>query len=272
MNSQINPYINYLLDNKPSPFCEYIIYKELLNSDVRTIRDMYEWAIRFDLYTEMRDEQFVDGSWGDFYPMDTSSAVRRKHKITDRATIRRLHDLSLGLGDEMVDKTVNLCKRIIQGEFSAGERAKHPKNAYNVLYGFCPDDPLVAHIKEERTLSDEKQRAYMIYLWDHGPFDIVKLSDLIQPEDDRFVFWICGLEDVKHYKYFGEFMSEKTVPFLRILCDRLSDPKDTISITTNRYYSKVGQYSEAWNNREIKKKDLLLRIIRILSNCYSRST
>ena len=106
--------------------------------------------------------------------------------------------------------------------------------------GFCPDDPLVARVKAERTLSDEKQRAYMIYLWDHGPFDIVRLSDLIQPEDDRFVFWLCGLEDVKHYTYFGEFMSEATVPFLRALCDRLSDPDDVIPIMTNRYYSKVG--------------------------------
>lgn len=208
---------------------------------------------------------------GRFYPMDTSPAVRKKHKITDRATIRRLRDLSLDLDDEMVAKTVELCRNIITGNFPidkySRDRVTHPKNAYNVLYSFCPDDPLVKELKTERTLSDEKQRAYMIYEWDHGPFDIVKLSDLIEPDDNRFVFWMCGLEDAMHYKYLGEFMASDTVPFLLSLCERLANPCDTIKILTNRYYSKVGQYSEEWNSNETKKKDLLLRVIRLLNKC-----
>jgi len=271
MNRKINSYINYLLDNNPSPFCEYIILKELLKSDAETIQGAYEWAVKFKLYNEMLEEQFPDGSWGDFYPMDTSPAIRKKHKITDRATIRRLHDLSLDINDEMVAKTVGLCRNIIKSDFSViqnrRDRAMYPKSAYNVLYSFCPDDPLAAHVKEERTLSDEKQRAYMIYEWDHGPFGVVKLSDLLLPNDDHFVFWMCGLEDAAHYKYFGEFMAEAAVPFLFSLCERLVNPHDDLPILTNRFYSKVGQYSDSCNNNEIKKKDLLLRIIRILNKC-----
>jgi hypothetical protein len=268
LDKKLSPYVNYLLDNEPSPFCEYIIEKELLQSDVQTVRDAYEWAKRFKLYTEMAEEQFPDGSWGDFYPMDTSPAARKKHKITDRATIRRLHDLSLTADDEMVSKTVNLCRDIITGEFTNDNRRRDREtqtvSACNVLYSFCPDDPLVAHLKAERTLNDEKERAYMIYWWDHGPFDIVRLSDLVMPDDNRFVFWMVGLEDAMHNRYFDEFMAQITVPFLLSLCDRLLDSDDSIPILTNRYYSKVGQYSETWNNNTIKKKDLLLRILRLL--------
>jgi len=271
LNPRITPYVNYLLDNQPAPFCEYIIDKELLQADAQTIRTSYEWAVRFTLYTEMRDEQFHDGSWGDFYPADTSPAVRKKHKITDRSTIRRLRDLALDTDDEMVAKTVQLCRNIITGDFPIDrytrDRNTHPKNAYDVLYKFCPDDLLVAELKAERTLNDEKQRAYMIYEWDHGPFDMVKLSDRIMPDDNRFVFWLCGLEDAQHYKYFGEFMAKETAPFMYNLCNRLADPRDNIKILTNRYYSKVGQYTDEWTNNDTKKKDLLLRIIRILNHC-----
>jgi len=270
MNKRLNPYVNYLLDNEPSPFCEYIIEKELLQSDAKTVHDAYEWAKRFKLYSEMAEEQFPDGSWGDFYPLDTSPAVRKKHKITDRATIRRLHDLSLTTDDGMVSKTVNLCREIITGEFANDNKRRdreHIGGACNVLYSFCPDDALVAHLKAERTLNDEKERAYMIYWWDHGPFDVVKLSDLVMPDDNKFAFWMAGLEDAAHNRYFSEFMEQATVPFLFSLCDRLIDSSDSIPILTNRYYSKVGQYSETWNNNAIKKKDLLLRIVRLLDKC-----
>ena len=270
MNKKLTPYINHLLDNGPSPFCEYIIEKELLHSDARTVREAYEWAKRFKLYTEMAEEQFPDGSWGDFYPLDTSPAVRKKHKITDRHTIRRLHDLSLDESDEMVSKTLNLCRDIITREFKNDnrrrDRATQTQSAYNVLYSFCPNDPLVTHLKTERTLTDEKERAYMIYWWDHGPFDVVKLSDLVMPDDTKFVFWLAGLEDAMHNKYFSEFMAQVTTPFLFSLCDRLIDSGDPISISTNRYYSKVGQYSEEWKNTIVKKRDLLLRLVRLLRN------
>ena len=51
------------------------------------------------------------------------------------------------------------------------------------------------------------------------------------------------------------------------LCERLINPKDAVPIPINRYYSKVGQYSDEWNHHEAKKKDLLLRILRILHKC-----
>jgi len=266
MNRKIQKYVNFLLDNKPSPFCEYIIYKELLELDEKSVRDAYDWAKRTKLYTELYDEQFPDGSWSSFYPMDTKAEVRKKHKNTNRHTIGRLKDLSLDMNDEMVAKTVDFCKRHIAGDSKFHEPYKLADMRY-VIYRFTPDDELVAHIREERTTDNEKQRIFMAYNWDRGPWDIVKLSDLVMPDEGPFGFWLCGLEDISDCFLFGEYMAEKTVPFLYSLCDRLIDPDDTVQIGVNRYYAKIGQYSETRSNKEHKKRDLLLRLIRILNKC-----
>jgi len=271
MNRKLNNYVNYLLDNNPSPFCDYIICKELLKLDDKTVRDAYEWAIRFKLYREMSEEQFPDGSFGDFWPMSTKPEVRRKIKHTHRHTHRRLRDLSLDEKDEMVAKTIELCKKTIIGEYTPF-RFKRTDNSLkgmkHTLYSFLPNDELCADIKKEQlNLSEEKQRIYMTYEWDHGPWDLCKRSDLLMPDSKYFVFWMCGLEEVSNNPLFAEFAAEKTVPFLYELCEKLIDPDDAISIKVNRYYAKVGQYSEEWSNYELKKKDLLLRIIRILNKC-----
>lgn len=51
MNPKINSYVNFLLEDKPSPFCEYILLKELLPFNQQDIHDAYDWAVRFRLYT-----------------------------------------------------------------------------------------------------------------------------------------------------------------------------------------------------------------------------
>lgn len=266
MNHKILPYVNFLLDNEPSPFCDYIICKELLLSDDQTIRDAYAWAKQFKLYTELYDEQFPDGSWSDFFPMDTSAEVRKKHKHTKRHTLRRLNDLSLDSGDEMVAKTIGLCKRYVSGDPKLHEPHKLAE-MLSVIYTFSPDDELVRHIKEERTTDNKKQRVFMEYNWERGPWDLVKLSDLVAPDNQYFEHWMRGLEDVRDCFLFGEYMADKAAPFLLSLCERLIDPKDTMQFSVGKYYGKVGQYSETRSKQEHKKKDLLLRIIRLLNRC-----
>ena len=238
----------------------------MLKLDEKTVRDSYEWAKRFKLYTELYDEQFPDGSWSCFYPMDTSAEVRKKHKNTNRHIIGRLKDLSLDINDEMVAKTVDFCKRYITGDPKFHEPHKLAEMR-SVIYKFNPNDELVAHIREERTTDNEKQRIFMAYNWERGPWDLVKLSDLVMPDDKHFVFWMCGLEDISDCFLFGEYMAAKTAPFLYSLCERLIDPGDTMQIGVNRYYAKIGQYSETRIKKEHKKRDLLLRIIRILNKC-----
>ena len=266
MNKKLNSYVNYLLDNNPSPFCDYIICKELLKLDEKTVQDSYEWAKRFKLYTELYDEQFPDGSWSGFYPMSTKPEVRKKHKNTNRHIIGRLKDLSLDMNDEMVAKTIDFCKRYITGDPKL-QKPHILADMTSVIYQFNPDDELVAHIKEERTTDNEKQRVFMAYNWERGPWDLVKLSDLPMPDESPFGFWMCGLEGISDCFLFSEYMAEKTTPFLYSLCDKLIDPDDTIQIGVNRYYGKIGQYSETRSNKEHKKRDLLLRIMRILNKC-----
>jgi len=118
MNHKLNKYVNYLLENNPSPFCDYIISKELLKEDERTIRDAYEWAKQFKLYKELADEQLPDGSWGGFDTAHTElvKAGRKKYKATARA-IFRLLDLSLdGINDPMVNRVIDVMKKYLTGE------------------------------------------------------------------------------------------------------------------------------------------------------------
>jgi allantoicase len=73
------------------------------------------------------------------------------------------------------------------------------------------------------------------------------------------------LEKLKTYALFGVIFAEQFAPYFYALCQRLIDPADHIPIAVNRYFAKNGQYSASWNKRETKKKDLLLRVIRLLN-------
>jgi len=79
--------------------------------------------------------------------------------------------------------------------------------------------------------------------------------------------FLYGLDDLKSYAMFGKLMSERLTPFFYSLCERLIDPNDQIPIKINKYWGPLGQYYDLLNRHEIKKKDLLLRIIRLLNKC-----
>ena len=118
MNAKISKYVNYLLENNPSPFCEYIICKEILKTDRKEIEDLYNWAKQFKLYTEIEREQLPDGSWGGFDTAHTElvKADKRKYKATARA-ITRLIDLSLdGIDDPMVNRVIGVINKYLTGE------------------------------------------------------------------------------------------------------------------------------------------------------------
>lgn len=115
MNRKIRGYINYLEDNNPSPFCDYIICKELLKADEETVYGAYDWAKRFKLYEEIEKEQYPDGSWGGFDTAHTEKVKGKHYKATARA-IFRLLDLSLDVTDPMTRRAVDVCKKYLTGE------------------------------------------------------------------------------------------------------------------------------------------------------------
>jgi len=116
MNRKLNKYVNYLQDNNPSPFCDYIICKELLKLDEKTVKESYEWAKQFKLYQEIEREQLPDGSWGGFDTWHSNKYPKNKYKATARA-IGRLLDLSLdGIDDPMVNRVIDVIKKYLTGE------------------------------------------------------------------------------------------------------------------------------------------------------------
>ncbi|HBL84658.1 MAG: hypothetical protein A2Y17_11020 [Clostridiales bacterium GWF2_38_85] len=157
MNLKILPYVNYLLDNKPSPFCEYIICKELIHSDEQTVRDTHDWAIMFKLYSELRDEQLPDGSWGGFDDMIAEQAKRNHFKATARA-MHRMLDLSLDINDPMVLSTVEICRKYATGEKSFpnvwgknnwGKPIATRQSVVRWLSYFYPNDVCVVKLREQ---------------------------------------------------------------------------------------------------------------------------
>ena len=122
MNRKLSRYVNYLLENKPSPFCEYILCKEIIKSDRKEIEDLYNWAKQFKLYKEIESEQLPDGSWGGFDTWQTTLYPKSKYKATARA-ISRLLDLSLeDIDDPMVNKVIDVMKKYLSGELPDPER------------------------------------------------------------------------------------------------------------------------------------------------------
>jgi len=123
MNRKLNKYVNYLIENNPSPFCDYIISKELLKEDPAVIRTAYEWAAKFKLYAELQKDQLPDGSYGGFDTAHTEliKARKMKYKATARA-IERMLDLSLdGIDDPVVNKVIDVMKKYLSGELSDPE-------------------------------------------------------------------------------------------------------------------------------------------------------
>lgn len=318
MNRKIQRYVNFLLDNNPSPFCDYIICKELLKLDEKNIQDSYEWAKRFKLYTEISEEQLPDGSWGGFDTRNTVQSKGRHFKTTAQA-IHRILDLALDINDPMVKLTVEICKKYLSGETLLPDTCGRNNVSAPViirrsiirwLSHFDPDDNDAVELRHdaaerltkscekgyfdndlwnqldinqgiafysygsvymlsyEDCISNDVQRIWLTYEWNNPLwYNPVKSSDVMTPDQPNFHFWLTRLETLKHFSLFHEFMAEKTAPQLFALCDRLCDNYDDIPLFINNYNYHYGQYSESPRNKQQKKNDLLLRIIRLLDRC-----
>ena len=239
MNRKIQKYVNFLLDNKPSPFCDYIICKEILDLDTQTVRESYEWAKRFKLYSEIADEQFPDGSWGGFVDaISSTNANKRKYKATARA-VWRLCDLSLDENDEMTAKTINYCRKVLTGEIRTicmkgssdiGQNWVIRNAVRDALYSLVPDDPLVENIKYDRSIVSDNQMAVLRHRLANGPFGLNMTEPYDITESAVNVTFLHGLDGLKSYAMFGELISEKLAPFFYSLCERLIDPDDQIPI------------------------------------------
>ena len=316
MNRKINRYVNYLTENDPSAFCDYILCREILGLDAQTVRDSYNWAVQYDVYNELKSEQFDDGSWGGFGSAITELAKKRKYKTTGTA-IKRMVDLSLDIDDPMVLKTVGLMYKYLSGEVKIPDSYGKNNTVYPFLMRrdilhcisfFMPDDENVTKFRNE--MAENLRRSYMdgyfnteiwirmnidetiaqfsypnVYIVHYGNcidddlqekflrhefksnhFGDVTPARLMTPDEPIFHFWLMIFEKLKCFSLFPQFMNDKIAPHLLELCDRLIDERDNIAIYPNKY-GHIGRYSESWKLPQFKKRDLLLRIIRILNKC-----
>ena len=320
MNPQILKYVNFLLDKDPSPFCDYILCKEILKLDKKSIQDSYDWARQFQLYSELSKEQLSDGSWGGFDARISEQSKGRHFKTTAQA-MHRMLDLSLDIDDPMVMRTVELCKRYLSGEVSIPDTVgKHNDSAPTIirrsmirwLSYFDPNDNYVRELrysyakrltkacekgyfdkeiweqldcKQEiafytyeavymlsygDSISKDIQRIWLAYEWNQPLwYNPIKPSDSISPDQPEFHFWLTRLESLAYFSLFHEIIPKNIVQYLFSICDRLSDINEDIPIFINNYNYHYGQYTEPTRNKQQKKNDLLLRIIRILDRCIA---
>jgi len=209
MNRKILPYVNYLLDNEPSPFCEYIICKELLEPDEKAIQESYDWAVRFKLYAELCEEQMPDGSWGGFEDMIAEQAKRKHFKTTARAMLRML-DLSLDISDKMVLTTVELCRQYVSGEkdfpnvWGKNNWGKPIGTRHSVarwLTYFDPDNKHVAKLRgqyAERLETICKSGRFDVNLWNQTDYH------------QHGIFGDCFSYDKLYMLFYDNCISEKT--------------------------------------------------------------
>lgn len=116
-------------------------------------------------------------------------------------------------------------------------------------------------------LDQAMERAFLKYIWNRkegiyyrtdGP-----ASDIIYLESKSFLTWLSGLESLSEFTVFPEFMNMGASSHLlnevhRLMYDDVSLPKAS---------PIFGHYSETWLNKNARRNDLILRILRLLMKC-----
>ena len=122
-------------------------------------------------------------------------------------------------------------------------------------------------LQQNDYLDQTMERAFLEYIWyrkegiyyrTDGPS-----SDITFLESKSFLTWLTGLESLSDFTLFPEFMSMGASGHLqneihRLMYDNVTLPKASpIS----------GHYSETWLNKNARRNDLILRILRVLIKC-----
>ncbi len=116
-------------------------------------------------------------------------------------------------------------------------------------------------------LDEGIQRKYLRYLWNRkeGIYYISSSAPAVSfsLESRKFNEWLSNLEALSGFSLFPEFMEQGAREQLmkeadRIMCQEIKLPP------THPVY---GHYSESWRNKENRRYDLLLRILRLLVKC-----
>jgi len=114
-------------------------------------------------------------------------------------------------------------------------------------------------------VGDSLQRQYLDYIWHRkdGIYYLANfpLTEKPKLEDKRFYLWLYTLEYMSGFSLFPEFMKDEAFPHLLNETYRLIN--DDVAIPVSY---KI-RYAESCRNKNKRKNDIILRILRLLVKC-----
>lgn len=120
-------------------------------------------------------------------------------------------------------------------------------------------------LRNTNCMEDKLQRQYLNYIWNmkNGIYYVSSMppTDKRYLEDRRFFEWFSTLELLSGFSLFSEFMAGDILTHLMNETKRLINDDVTIPASYNV------RYSESWRDKNARKNDMILRILRILKKC-----
>jgi hypothetical protein len=116
-------------------------------------------------------------------------------------------------------------------------------------------------------LDDTIQKQYLDYIW-HRKGGIYYISDF-PPSEKRnlenkdFTIWLSLLEILSGFSLFSEYMKKEAFSHLLQEATRLMNRDIELPVSNTIF----GHYAESWRNKNLRKIDMILRIVRILIKC-----
>ena len=114
-------------------------------------------------------------------------------------------------------------------------------------------------------MDDTLQKQYLNYIWnkESGIYYISSMppADKRFLEDRRFFEWLSTLELLSGFSLFPDFMGNDALPHLLKETWRLIDKDISIPDSYNVHYA------ESWRDKNNRKNDVILRILRVLVKC-----
>jgi hypothetical protein len=111
-------------------------------------------------------------------------------------------------------------------------------------------------------MEDNLQKQYLEYIWNgkNGIYYVSSMpsADKRYLEDKRFFEWLSTLELLSGFSLFPEFMKNDALPHLLNETNRLINDDIIIPASYNT------RYAESWRDKNNRKNDVILRILRLL--------
>jgi hypothetical protein len=182
-----------------------------------------------------------------------------------------------------------ICVRTLEKAFAGGSFNEDIWEAENKNYtGPCLRAWMVYPVwlmSKPGCMDEALQRKYLDYLWrrKEGIYYIYESvpEGKLRVEDKKFTSWLSALEALSGYSLFPEFMQEDVLPHLlgeseRLMDDGQAEPSQMTFFGQAESSPKnsgdrlklphahliYGHYAESWHQKEKRRADLVLRIMR----------